>query len=419
MSLKMNSKEIRTEDYKNKPAWLKAGNKVFKGFYYIKGKPVIRKDALIRSARKMTKLNDLGKEFDDQALEILLRSVNEEADLHPLGHFITKQRFINLLAVRLRAEDLFKKHPEILAQELYPVTLITGLQRTGTTKLHRLLAADPDNRTLLSWEAINPAPLNEKDLHGKERIKIAQKNENALKKISPGFFAIHPVIHNAPEEDVLLLDVSFMSQTPEATMHVPSYSSWLESTNQSPAYEYLVKLLKLLQWQRTAKRWVLKTPNHLENLELVKKHLNAPLIIWTHRDPVQSIPSFLSMVTFARAFFSDRVDPRTVADHWLKKSRLMLNKGIELYTGEHYKNRFLHILYEDQMNDPAGILKKIYKRLNEPVSKDKESLFLKTEKANDNKRYGKHTYSTEYFGLSDQHLRNYLKDYEIFRNSLF
>ena len=81
----------------------------------------------------------------------------------------------------------------------------------------------------------------------------------SCKCASPDFFAIHPVEAEAPEEDVLLLDVSFLSTTAEATMHVPSYAAWLEETDQSPAYAYMVKLLKLLQWQRPAKRWVLKT----------------------------------------------------------------------------------------------------------------------------------------------------------------
>ncbi len=73
---------------------------------------------------------------------------------------------MNLLAVRLRAEHWFKKFPEILEQEVYPPMVIAGLQRTGTTKLHRLLTADPDNRVLRSWEALNPAPFKTEGKRG-------------------------------------------------------------------------------------------------------------------------------------------------------------------------------------------------------------------------------------------------------------
>ena len=98
----------------------------------------LEKDELIKAARKNTGLHDLGRDFWDEPLERLIDSINNEAQLHPVGRFISKQRLVNMLSVRLRAEDYFKKHPEILEQPLYPVIVIIGLQRTGTTKLHRL-----------------------------------------------------------------------------------------------------------------------------------------------------------------------------------------------------------------------------------------------------------------------------------------
>ena len=63
--------------------------------------------------------------------------------------------------------------------------------------------------------------------------------------MAPGFFAIHPVEHAAPEEDILLLDAAFLSTTPEATLHVPSYAAWLEETDQSHAYEYWQQIIAI------------------------------------------------------------------------------------------------------------------------------------------------------------------------------
>ncbi len=106
----------------------------------------------------------------------------------PLEHIISRKRIINLLGVRLRAENWFKKFPEILEQEVHPPMVIVGLQRTGTTKLHRLLTADPDNRVLRSWEAINPAPFK-LNMNGKDRrIQIAKTSEMALRLMAPGLF---------------------------------------------------------------------------------------------------------------------------------------------------------------------------------------------------------------------------------------
>src|SRR5690606_27360696 len=133
------------------------------------------------------------------------------------------------LVIRLRVQGFVKQHPEVLDTDLGKVIVIAGLQRTGTTTLHRLLAADPDMRALMSWEALNPLPLpNEQPGNPEPRIAQPRRAEKGLAYLAPEFFAIHPVEHDAPEEDILLLDLSFMSQSPEATLNVPTYARWLE-----------------------------------------------------------------------------------------------------------------------------------------------------------------------------------------------
>ncbi len=408
----MNSRDkILARDFNRQPWWFHAVNKGWRLTYPLGTRVRLDKDDLIRSARKATGLNDLGSYFWDEPLEVMLDSLNREANLHALGRFIIRQRLLNLLTVRLRAEDMFKKHPEILEQELYPVQLITGLQRTGTTKLQRLLASDPETRALLSWEAMNPAPVNGDMADGKARIKIAKTSEHALKIMSPGFFAIHPVEHQAPEEDVLLLDVSFMSQTAEAITHVPAYSSWLEKTDQSLAYEYMVKLLKLLQWQRPAKRWVLKTPHHLEFLDLVDKYLGDVQYIWMHRNVYESIPSFLSMVVHSRVMFSDRVDENEAAQHWVRKSGYMLDRALAFREGNKQRLQFIDVDYTDLVRDSMPVLHRIYADRNDRIDEHLKKIFRSADDRNSQGKYGRHIYRLSDFGIDevfiDQHVKKY------------
>jgi len=152
----------RSTDFNRQPGWFKTLNLVWKWSYPLGTRIRLDKDDLIRAAKKVTGLDDLGKDFNDEPLDRLLWSVNNEARLHPVGYFISRQRLINLLSIRLRAEMLFRKHPAILDQNYTRSGSFAGLQRTGTTKLQRLLASDPDNRVVLSWEAINPAHLRKK-----------------------------------------------------------------------------------------------------------------------------------------------------------------------------------------------------------------------------------------------------------------
>ena len=410
-------KVYTSSEFNQQPAWFNVLNSVWKKTYPLGTKSKLEIESLKKAAIKDTGLNDFG-DFWEEPLKVMLQSINDEAQLHPIGQFITRQRIINLLSVRLRAEDYFKRYPAILEQDLYPCMVIVGLQRTGTTKLQRLLAADPDNRAILSWEALNPAPIKEDTKTGKERIKIAKTSVKALKYMSPGFFAIHPIAFEAPEEDVLLLDVSFLSTTTEATMNVPTYASWLEKNDQSPAYIYMVKLLKLLQWQRPAKRWVLKTPHHLEFLPLAKKYFGDVQFIWTHRDVMECIPSFLSMVSYARILFSKEVYQKEVAEHWVRKNGFMLEKALE-YKNEKGENiLFTNVLYKHLISDTLSVIEQIYKDREEEISPDLKAIFEKSNTENPQGKYGVHRYNLKDFGINEQDIHEFTTEYERFQKTL-
>lgn len=408
-----NDKIIKSSHYGQRPWWFKAFNSAWKATYPLGTKLDLNKDSLIRAAKKATGLQDFGRDFQDEPLDRLLFSINEEAGLHSIGNFITRQRMINLLCVRLRAEDLFRRYPAILEQPLLPAWVILGLQRTGTTKLHRLLAADDIHRVLLSWEAINPVPLSKHAGKPDKRIAIARNSERALRLMAPGFFAIHPVEHNAPEEDILLLDTTFLSTTPEATMNVPSYAAWLEKTDQSPAYAYMVKLLKLLQWQRPGKRWILKSPHHLEFIDLIDRHFERVHFLWTHREVTECIPSFISMAAHSRVIFSDQADGNAIARHWIRKTGYMLRKGLDYRNNNEHKHQFTDILYSDLKDDAADILTRVY-QLDGGLTPELLARFKKAEEENPMRKYGIHDYKLEDFGVSKDEILNETVEYRNF-----
>ena len=417
--------EINLKNFRKPPPWFRGLNAVWEHTYALGTHIRLDKDTLIQAARKATGLTDLGKDFNDEPLERLLWSVNHEAGLHPVGRFITLERFKSLLAIRLRAEHYFKTVPAILEQELYPAWIIIGLQRTGTTKLHRLLAADPDHRVIPSWEVINPMPLtpplNPLPMRGGERlppdvrkrIRIAKTSVKAVEWMSPAFFSVHPIDAMQPEEDILLLDVSFMSTTPEAMMHVPSYASWLERTDQSPAYEYYVRLLKFLQWQRPAKRWVLKTPHHLEFPHLIEKHFGKVRFLWPHRTLYESVPSFLSMVTYNHMMFGKDTEIGWIAEHWVRKTGYMLEKALEFRKTGSHNDLFVDIWYKDLVGHAMKELEEIY-RMNGGLTPELVSRFEQHEKEHPYRKYGTHSYSLGDFGLTETDIDEHTQPYREF-----
>jgi hypothetical protein len=404
---------INSANFQGQPFWLSTLNNTWKATYPLGTRIRLDKDDLIRKAKNKSGLTDLGRDFSDEPLDRLIRSANEEANLNPVGRFITRQRFVSLLEMRLRAEYFFRKHPEILEQEIYPAWIIVGLQRTGTTKLQRLLATDPAHRWLPSWEVINPIPLSIIEDAPDKRIRVAKTAVRALKLLSPGFFAIHPIDIFQPEEDILLLDISFMSTTPEAMMHVPSYARWLERTDQSQAYAYMVKLLKFLQWRKPGKRWILKTPHHLEFPELITKHFGEVHFFWPHRSIYESVPSFLSMVTYNRMIFSNAVDRNEIAAHWIRKTGYMLQNALDFRMKNGNDKLFTDIDYTKMVEDPVRELSMIYSA-DGGISPEQKSLFKKHNTENPYRKYGTHNYSLEDFGLTTEDIDKYTLNYQNF-----
>jgi len=357
-------------------------------------------EGLLKTARKKTGLTDFGDEWFLEPLGKLVEAINNEANLTTMGYFIQKGRIESALVIRLQIEALCKKHPEILDIDLGKVLVIAGLQRTGTTTLHRLLAADPNTRSLSSWEAQFPLPLpGEKSGEPTQRIKKTHFMEKALAYISPEFFAIHPVEHDAPEEEILLLDLSFMSQTPAAIMHLPGLSQWMEQADSTPAYEYLKKVLKVLHWQNPAKNWVLKTPHHMEYLSTLTKVFPEAYIIQTHRDPKKTMGSFCSMVAHGRGISSDQVDAMEVSKHWTRKVDRMIRHTMEAREALP-KDKSIDISYYDILKDPVHEIRRIYKMAGMDFTEEVEQAIRATMAVNKQHRYGRHVYHLESFGLS-------------------
>jgi len=356
-------------------------------------------DALIAAARRRSGLDRFDDEAFREPLQRLLDAIEREARLTPIGRLITRTRLIGVLENRLRAQALFERNPEILEERVAAPIFIVGLQRTGTTMLQRLLAADPGLRALASWEALNPAPLPRRPWHRRDpRIGRAVLAEKGLRYLAPDFFAIHPVEAEAPEEEVILLDYSFLSTVAEATLHVPSFAAWLETQDQTPAYRYLRTMLQLLQWQTRGDRWILKTPHHLEWIDTLLAVFPDARIIQTHRDPLKTLASFCSMIAHGRGVFSDQLDPHEVGAHWWRKTVRQVDRAMasrDARGGE----AFLDVSYYDLMADPMAQVERIYDFIGRPLDADVRARMATSRRENPQNKHGQHRYQLEDFGL--------------------
>jgi len=379
----------------------------------------LRPEQLRAAAQHKEHLSDFGAPPVEEALGHLCDSINSEAALHPVGAMLIRRRLTNLLRNRLRAQAMLQADPQIAEHAIRSPVIITGLHRSGTSLLHRLLADDPRFRALRSFEGLNPMPLRPGSIGKRDpRRRMTSRAERGIRYLAPDFFAVHPLEAEGLEEDILLLDYSLLSTVAEATMRVPSFANWAEQQNQTPAYQTLRTLLQLLDAQEPAKqsakhsdkRWLLKTPHHLEWLDVLFAEFPDAKIIWTHRDPIITVASLCSMVSHAYGIMSDVVDPHEIGRHWSRKIGRMMDRAVA-YRDQAGDQAFLDINYDDLVADPIGQVRRTEQFLGWNFPNKTESGMRDRLVQHQRHRYGKHIYRLEDFGLDEAELKERYSGY--------
>lgn len=373
-------------------------------------------DTLMREAREDTGLSHFGDDGFCDRLEVLSRSLRDEARLNPIGQRLQKQAIVRILKHRLYAEDWFTRHPEILDCELADPIVVMGLARSGTTRLHRLLASDPRFLHLKAWESINPVPWPECQLppgNDDPRIQDIDRGLKAVLYMSPQIASVHPLGTLEVEEEVGLIQHGISSQLFEVQARIPGFANYLMAHDQDDAYRYMLKLLKLISWQRgddTSKPWVLKTPQHMQDLDALMRVFPKAKLIFSHRDPVKVIGSICSMTWNSMVRDTDTLDPHWIGEEWLNKAEQMLTKVQALRQQHIPAGQCLDVHYRDLSDDWQSVMQDIYHFIAYPLEPALPSMSAWLA-SNAQHKHGVHRYQLSDFGLSEQVVENRLGYY--------
>lgn len=375
-------------------------------------------DSLLATAQADTGLKDFGDERFLTPLRVLVHSYQTEADLNPLGRYLARTNILRLLKGRLHAEDLIARHPEILERELGDPVVIVGLARSGTTRLHRLLAADEQFLHLKSWESVYPIPQPESfEARDKgetdPRITALEQGLKAVLYMGPQIAAVHPLGTFEVEEEIGLLQHAFATQLFEIQAQLPSFAEHLMTTDQTPAYEYLARLMKVVSWFRQdppGKPWLLKSPQHMQDLDALMNVFPGARILCPHRDPVKVVGSSCSMAWNSFVRDNDSVTPQWVGHEWFTKTQRMLRKTLavreRLPAAQQYD-----LLYADITADWQGAMAGVYKFLNMPFTDQARSGMQAWLDENQQHKHGAHKYSLNDFGLEASEVEEALAFY--------
>lgn len=355
-------------------------------------------DGLLAGARSKTGLTDFGDEWFVEPLRVLVTALAAEARLSELGLALTQRRLTALLADRLRLRQLQSEQPAILDEEVTVAAEICGLPRTGSTLLHRLLAASPHVTSTLSWETSYPLPFPGEGPDAEMRKQRAQDRAKLFLEMTPEFGDIHTIEWDGPEEDVILLDRTFTSMSFDSFYQVPTYGLWLRKVDQSPAYRELREWLQVLQWQDPSRRgqpWVLKSPHHLTAVDTVLDTFPSCKIVMTHRSPAEAVPSYASMVSSICGQYSDDVDKVAIGRYWRDRFAATLRDFTAVRARR--PDRFVDVRFADVVANPVGEATRVMSSLGLPADQDAFTSYMAR---NRKQRHGSHTYTAADFGLS-------------------
>ena len=381
--------------------------------------PNLDKQALFDEARALTGLDDFGDSWFERPLAVLLDALGSEAKLNAAGEWTAQKQMVKILVDRLWAERWFELHPEILERPMPHPVIIVGPMRSGTTRLHRLIASDHRFSHLRSFETISPVPRPEFVPGGPDfRVTLAARIARLARLANPRTLTIHPTGPMQPEEELGLLVNSFWSIKHDAMWWVPSYGRWCEQQDPAPAYRQMVRLLKLIGWSQqvsSLRPWVLKTPQHLFDLPALMAVFPDARIIFTHRDPLAVVGSAASLAWNQTIIYSDHPDPVAIGKEWLRKTRLQVER-MHRDRREIPEHRQIDVHYEDMERDWQGTMARVYRFLGlelEPALPAMAAYQRRTAPP----RRRQHYYSLDEFGLTPgqvlDELGDYVRDYDI------
>ncbi len=353
-------------------------------------------EELLAAARRSTGLDDFGGDEWRGHFEVLLGALERESHLHLAGRLLTRAEILRTLRNRLQLADLWRRRPEILREPIHPPVFVVGSPRSGTSILHELLALDPAHRAPAMWEMLHPVEA----LAGDALRAVGDAETTWWHDLQPEYEAMHANAGDLPNECIFITLHEFLSDHWGGCHEVPTYHAYLAKADQRPAYRYHQRFLQTLQQRERGERWLLKAPSHLFQLRALFAVYPEARIIQTHRDPLKTIPSALSLTGTLKWMRCDASDPAAGAETTAAGYATIYRRQIEQRArGELPDDRFVDVRYADLVADPGGTVERIYAALGWRFAPALRQAVVDYVAHKPRGAHGVHPYSLEEMGL--------------------
>lgn len=368
-------------------------------------------DALHARASADTGLDDFGPDDYRERLDVYLGALRDIDGLHPAGVVNFYGQLLQLLKNRLLFTDLVNRHPEIDDIELEPPIVIAGLPRTGTTHLHNLLAAPGTFRTMPYWESVEPFPLpSEVGVEPDPRRARMDVAVAVINTVMPHFALMHEMTTDHVHEEIQLLANDFSTMFFETLADVPRWRDHYSAHDQTPHYRHLARQLKAMQFLRGGRRWLLKSPQHLEQVPVLDRVFPGSIVVFTHRDPVPVALSMIAMITYSARMHRSPVPVEQIAAYWVDRLDRMLTALVR-DRDTIGPERSIDVRFDDFMADELGVAERVYALAGEPFTGPARAAIADYLAGHRRGRLGSVETSPEMFGLTEDGLRERFAPY--------
>lgn len=355
-------------------------------------------ERMMAQARRRTGLADFGAEEFVDPLRRLLDSCAREAELSVVGRIATDWDVARFLGNLLRMRQAETAEPTILQEPIAAPVFITGLPRSGTSFLHRLIMQDPDAIGPAVWQTIYP--YDDRPDGPDRRVERVSGQLRQFEKLAPEFRALHPLDATSPQECSEITAHVFASLRFDSNYRVPTYRAWLDGAGHLTAYRFHRRFLQHLQFQRTRPgRWVLKCPDHVFALDEIRAVYPDARVVFVHRDPVKVLESVTRLTEVVRRPFTRRLDRgeigRQESARWLAGTDRMVAAADAAGAAAPIH----HVHHGALVADPLGTVAALYDLLGWTLSAAAEDNIRRWVRERPNGGYGARSYRLEAYGL--------------------
>lgn len=378
---------------------------------------------LMAEASAVTGLSDFGCTAFLAPFSRFMSRAAAEIEFRPGRLAAFRAEVMRHLVNRLRFTEDLRRHPEILDEDVSDAIIITGLPRTGTTKLQRMLSAAPDVQKLYLWRMLNPAPFPDAPSDGADPRMTAAlggggfgseaTEDNAQIK------AAHEIALRQVEEEVFLFDFTLdPSIVGVCAPYAPLFFQleWVpgaERPADREGYRYLRTLMQYLQWQDRGKRgrpWIMKLISHMAHWEALLECFPRATLVQTHRDPRHAVPSIAKLMYELWSLYAV-VNPRDVGRGFLDWCAAAIERSLETRARLGLDERILDVPYESVRGDAMTVVREIYRRSGYALSPSAEQAMRDWERQNEQGKHGEHRYSLAEFGLDEAQVERAFASY--------